>query len=329
MSPAARKRALTLAKLAFGIGLLIVLVTRVPLAEFRESFRSVEPLYLALLVFLPFPLQAVSTFRWRILLRALGLRVAFARLFTLYLIARFFSNFLPTMVGGDIVRAYQLSLDTCDASSTTAATVMERVIGLVALVSLLPVALLSDVIVTSFPLLRYAIPAFVLAFVAGLCGVFIWRWDLLWKRSRHPRIQRVLSFIVETRTAMLRATRSIAAVLHAYWLSLLFYVGSAGCVWAASKSLGVDVEMAYLMAVIPLVLLAATLPISLNGLGITEAGFAIFLELTGVPLADAIAVGLLLRVAVLLPAVIGGLLFLRHRSGNAGPSVETQSASNT
>ena len=69
-------------------------------------------------------------------------------------------------------------------------------------------------------------------------------------------------------------------------------------------------------------LVAGMLPVSLNGLGITEAGFALFLQLAGVPIAEAVGVGVLLRARLLVTGDVGGLLFLRYRSANADAATE-------
>ena len=83
------------------------------------------------------------------------------------------------------------------------------------------------------------------------------------------------------------------------------------------RSVGAEVEFYYLLAVLPLVWLAGMIPISLNGLGITEAGYAIFLQLVGVTPEDALTVALLVRFRLLITALLGGLVFLRHRAERA------------
>jgi hypothetical protein len=308
-----KSRLLTLAKLVIGIGLLALLVTRVPIGDLLASFRFIDYFYLTVLLVLSFGLIAVSTAKWRVLLDALGLHVDFTNLFGLYLIARFFNNFLPTMVGGDVVRTYMLGRDTNNAASATAATVLERLFGVAALFSLLPFALLSDVVVREFPLVQVVVPASVLAFTAALYLVFSARLDGLWQRFMGERIKKLKHFVLDTRAAMGRAARHRPALIHASWLSIVFYLGAVASTWAAVRSVGADVELGYLMAIVPLVLFVAMIPVSLNGLGITETGFAIFLQLAGVSLADSVAVGLLLRASLLLPALCGGLLFLVRR----------------
>ena len=318
----AGNRGLTLAKLGFGLGLLALLVANVPLSELRASFGSVDLLYLAILFILPYPLMALATARWRLLLRALGLDIGFFKLVSLNLIGRFFSNFLPTAIGGDVVRTYQLSRDTNDASSVTAATVLDRLVGLVALVSLLPIVLLSDVLVTAFPVIRFLVPAALIGFMAAISLALSSRWSAVWQMIRGARFERLTGFLSQTRKAVAQGMRSIGALLSSFGISIAFYVGAALSTWVAAKTVGADVGFPYLMAIIPMVLLAAVLPISLNGLGVTEAGFALFLQLVGVSLADAVTIGLLLRGTYIVPSILGAFVFLRYRPAGPAPPAE-------
>ena len=312
------KRWIVFVKLAVGLGLIAALIMRVDLSALLRSIASVDPFYLAVMFVIPHLMILINTVKWQIFLRELGLRPGFIRLFVLYLIATFFNNFLPTMVGGDAVRAYALGRDTQDASSVTAATFMERIIGLAALVSLVPLVVLSKTVTDRFPGVWLLAPACLFGFVLVTAMLLSTRMDPLWRRLRRIRVlERMLGFLAKTRKAVYRAAASTRILAGTFLLSLLFYFGAAATVWAAAMSLGADVGIGYLMATVPLVLVAGMLPISLNGLGITEAGFALFLQLAGVPLVDAVAVGLLLRARLFVTALFGGLLFLKYRSDRA------------
>ena len=322
-------------KLALGLGLMSALVMRADVSELLASFGSVNLWYLALMFLLPHLMIVLSSVKWQMFLRALGHRLGLARLCGLYLIGTFFNNFLPTMIGGDAVRIYALGRDTGDPSAAAAATFLERLTGFAALVSLLPLVLLSDLVTSNFPAVRLLVPVVMAGFLAGI-GLLLfprWRGLLLPLRGTRP-MARVFDFFSRSRAAVTVAGRSLGTLAATYAMSLVFYVGASACVWAAARSLGAHVRMDYLMATVPLVLTIAMLPVSVNGLGITEAGFAIFLQLAGVPLPEAVGVGLLLRARMFVTAMLGGLLFLRYRTqsrqpvppGSSGPgSVDTRS----
>ena len=302
---------------------MAALIVRADMSMLLQRIVSVDLFYLAVMFVIPHVMIGINTLKWQIFLRELGLRIDFNRLFGLYLIATFFNNFLPTMVGGDAVRAYALGRETNDISSVTAATFMERLVGFAGLVSLVPLVLFSTIVTDRFPTVWLIAPACLLGFALASAMLLSSRFDPLWRRLRSIRkLARLLEFLARTRKAVYRTAQSIQILLATYLLSLIFYVGAAGAVWAAAMSLGADVGIGYLIATVPLVLVAGMLPVSLNGLGITEAGFAIFLQLAGVPLVDAVGVGLLLRARLLVTGLFGGLLFLRYRSARANMAIE-------
>ena len=85
--------------------------------------------------------QALSTWKWRLLLRPVGLgAVRYTRLLAFYFIGMFFNLFLPTVVGGDAVKALLLARETGSPSRATTSVFMERNLGLFALLAIALVA---------------------------------------------------------------------------------------------------------------------------------------------------------------------------------------------
>ena len=77
--------------------------------------------------------QAVSTFKWRLLIAPLELAVSYTRLLGFYFTGMFFNLFLPTIVGGDAVKAVLLARETHAPARATMSVFMERNTGLCAL----------------------------------------------------------------------------------------------------------------------------------------------------------------------------------------------------
>ena len=67
--------------------------------------------------------------RWQRVLIALGVRQPLGRLFSHYMSGQFVSNFLPTTVGGDVVRVSRLTKDTDDGPISFTSVVFERLSG--------------------------------------------------------------------------------------------------------------------------------------------------------------------------------------------------------
>ncbi len=101
-----KRKILSLLKLGIGIALLVALLSAVDMHVLLDRIRSADIRYIAIMFLLPHFGMLLSTYKWQIFLRCTGNFFRLGRLFCLYLIGTFSSNFLPTMVGGDLVRTY-------------------------------------------------------------------------------------------------------------------------------------------------------------------------------------------------------------------------------
>ncbi len=315
------KRLIWTLKLALGIALLVVLVSRSDTGTLLGRLGAVDLRWLAAMFVIPHLGMLISAWKWQILLRSQGRVVPIGRLFALYMIGTFFNNFLPSMVGGDVVRAWQLGREQGDNAAIAAATFMERFTGLVALVLMLPLALLQPQVVGKYPLL--VVPVAVV--VAGLAGT-LW---LLFSgvRFRVPGlarmpalVQRGVGFLGRTREHIRAFRGHRVALLACFVISVAFYLGAALTVWLASRAVALELGFGFLVCVMPVVLFIGLIPVSVNGLGILESGYLLMLGTSGITSAEALSIALLIRARILFTAVLGGLQFLAYRH-KVDPSV--------
>ncbi len=309
-----RKRLWSLARVALGLLLLALLVLSVDVRELLDALAGAAPLWLLLVFVFAHLGIVVSVLKWRWLLRAVGHQAGFGSLFGLYLIGTFFNNFLPSMVGGDAVRAYMLGKETGDTAEVLATTVVERVTGLAALVCLVPIGLLEPRIRESFPWVVPLVAGTALAFVVGL-------WLLLRFRSI-PGFGELLRRIPQSRTtgfvrrthASIETFQGHGGVLAACFVtSFFFYFLAMATVYSAVHCVGAEIDFGPLLIVVPIVMLIALLPISPNGIGVSEVGWVIFLGLFGVPQVAALAAALVLRLRSVFTSLLGGGLYAMAR----------------
>ena len=120
-------------KAAVSGGLLWLLFSRVDVARLWSIARTASVGWLAGALGIYLAMILASAWRWDLLLRAQRIRLGFGWLTSSYLVATFFNNFLPSNIGGDVVRV----ADTAPASGskTLAATVVlvDRGMGLLGL----------------------------------------------------------------------------------------------------------------------------------------------------------------------------------------------------
>jgi uncharacterized membrane protein YbhN (UPF0104 family) len=91
-------------------------------------------------------------------------------------------------------------------------------------------------------------------------------------------------------------------------------------VYLATRALGLDLPVAAVLAFAPVVAIAQVLPVSLNGLGVREGAFVVFLGPLGVSAGQAIAVGLLVYAMTLAVSVLGAPAFAVGGRSRARPA---------
>jgi uncharacterized protein (TIRG00374 family) len=250
-----------------------------------------------------------AALRWQAVLAALGLRARTRTLLHHYLAGLFVGNFLPSTIGGDVLRVRRLALENGEGADTFASVVLERLSGLLVLPLITLVALLLN------PGLRRLGTATLLAVVMSLSALALLV-TILWMVS-HPRIGGRLTGSSRWRefagalhlgaARMRRHPRAVVAVLAAAVTFQLLLVLAA---FFAARALDIDeVGITAVLAFLPAVAMAQTLPISLGGLGIREGALVLFLDPLGVPSGRAVALGLLLYALTLTVSLLGAPSF--------------------
>jgi hypothetical protein len=79
--------------------------------------------------------------------------------------------------------------------------------------------------------------------------------------------------------------------------------------WCLGRALGIDASMVIYFAFVPLILLVMLLPVSINGIGTSQAAFVWFFGRAGVPGADAFALSVLFLALGVIGNLPGGLLY--------------------
>ena len=109
-------------------------------------------------------------------------------------------------------------------------------------------------------------------------------------------------------TAIRTLAKDPGSLLGIAGLTLLFDLFSILNVHLAFATLGETVRLPGLIGSVFLVMLISTIPVSINGLGLSEGAFVYCLALAGVAPATAASVALLLRAKGILTGMVGGLL---------------------
>ena len=250
----------------------------------------------------------LSTLRWAAVLSALGLRARVRTLLNHYLAGLFVGNFLPSTIGGDVLRVSRQSADNGDRPSTFASVVLERLTGWL----VLPVITLTALVIN--PGLRTLGPASALAF--GLSVATLVLLSILLFAAGHPRLGGRLAesggwqrFLGAVHLGLARFRTHPGAVANVVLVGFAYQLAVVASAYMAARALGLHVGPTAILAFMPVVAIAQVLPISVGGIGLREGALVLFLRPLGVPDHDAIALGLLFYGMNLVVSLLGAPSF--------------------
>ena len=303
--------ALTL-KLLCTILLLWLVFKSVDVARVARDLGEFPAGTLALLLAALWGSQLLCSERWRILAGALGMRGGYFTFVQTYFAGMFFNLGLPSLVGGDAVKAYIISRKAGRPLPAGLASVLQdRAAGLVTLL------LYGSVAAMAHPFVWKGIPLWTLylcawAGVAAVLGV-IWKGETLCRklgeRVRAPRARKALGYLGDFHRALaLQDIRKgdIGRVALYSFVNSALVLGIFRQVVLAS---GRPVDMVSFAALFPIVTLATMLPVTLNGMGVREWVYVEALYLAGIPRDSGLVISLATS-ALILVCNLGGAAFL-------------------
>ena len=135
-----------LIKIVLSSLLLTMLFYKVDVNKFYNIIKSADIMIFSFALIL-FVSQIISIFRWKMLLHTEKVNIHFYNLVGYYFIGMFFNLFMPTIVGGDVVRGYYLYKNPNMGSESVASIFVERLSGFFAL---MVIGLLSLIIGYSY-----------------------------------------------------------------------------------------------------------------------------------------------------------------------------------
>jgi uncharacterized protein (TIRG00374 family) len=318
-----KRGTLLAAKVAVSLALLAYLLATADLPALVRRIRGGDVLLLAAGVALYAAMLALSTWRWRVLLAAQGFPAPLRALSASYLIATFFNNFLPSNIGGDVVRVRDSSRLTGSTTTSLAVVAIDRILGLCALY-----ALAFAAFVLGGAGVRHLAGARVV--LAGLGIVF---GGLAWVFFRPGIARRLMAATgLSSREWAQRRFEVVQAAVHVYrdqlWAVALALLASLALqttvvfyYWSVAHALRIPLPLAACFLMVPLCTLVQTVPVSFNGWGVRESVFIVYFGQVGLPRDSALAFSLVGAGLIVLLSLSGAVVWTSRRSAAAeGPA---------
>jgi glycosyltransferase 2 family protein len=301
-------------KIIVSVALLWVLFSRVDVGSLWATARRASIAWLAAALALYGVNVLTSVWRWHLLLHAQHVDVPPRRLLGSFLVALFFSNFLPSNIGGDVIRIG----DTAKAarSKTLAAMVVlvDRGMGLMALV------LVAAVGATAAGRVHpTAIPVWPMwLWAAFLAGAAVGTPAVLAPAGFGRLLQPLTVFHpewvggrIEQLTAALAKFRNNPGALLACFSGAVFVQGTMVFFYfAVAYALHLDLTLTDLAVIVPISFVVQMLPVSVSGFGVREATFSFYFTRIGHPIASAVLMSLVAQVLIILVSLLGAPIYI-------------------
>jgi len=277
-----RQRILQLTGTILAVGLLVVLLKDDGWSEIVNTFKKIETADLLWVALLFLVSRIATVWRWHVLLRSGGIDMRFKESMAITFTGLFASNFLPTTIGGDVVRLAGVMQMGYDRAVCLASIAADRLIGMLGMSMTLPIGL-----VQSWSLFQVLLSFSLVAF-----------------------IQRPLAFIKRTTSVFaiwLKKPTTLLWSLFFTWIHMLCLFGS---ITIFVDDLASHVSFWMIAGLWSLTYFITLIPISINGYGLQELSFTFFMSnVAGLTPAVSLSVAVLLRAYSIL-ASLPGAFFL-------------------
>ncbi len=294
-----------LIKSLIGLVLLALVGRSVDWERLGELLQQARPGPVALAFALFLLACALTALRWRVLLGAFPKSPSLAMLTRISFIGVFLNTFIPGGVAGDLVRGYRIQDSERGQAPGYASIFTDRFLGLCGLCLL---AVIGAATIMR-EMIDVGLAGIFLGIVAGLIGL-----GLFFYNRRIGRIvESLLKRLGDTGTKVSRLLEAIrvyrghggrvALALGITFASHLLFVTAVAVL---ARSLQIDLAWGHFLAFVPVIALLSAVPLSVNGLGIREAGYVLLFTRVGVVREQALGLSFLHFGLLILLGLVGG-----------------------
>lgn len=305
-----KKKIWTLLKICFSLSLITYIVWLVDFKKVTEILRSANVMVF-ITVFLLFIFdQWLAAFGWHILLKAKGIFLPMKDLSLLFFESIFFGFLLPSSMGPDAIRAYNLSRKTSNITEAISSILVLRAVTLLSLYTLAFISLIlyydmiSDkrfINVVSGSLIFIGITGFTI-FLKPIRSTISKVLTLLRAEGLRVQIEKLYS-------SFLDYSRCKGALTISFSLMFFSQILRAILSFILSISMGINISIISYLLYLPLVSIITKIPISFGGLGLGEGSLIYFFLKAGITYSEAFTITILLSLINIGIALLGGILY--------------------
>jgi len=301
-------------KATVSLGFVLYIIFKVDWADVFSGILSVSwwqvIIYVAVLLFG----MLISSYKWKLLADYKNFNFSLFDYFKLYLSGTFINNFMPSFVGGDAYKAYQIGKKDERFSEAASTVLMDRITGLggammlalfFSLLNIQDVFKSNTLIIVNILILVSLFSDVVIVAMkkSEFCkGIF---------RKIIP--EKIVHLVKEISAyggnrKIIKKAIILAMVYDIIGIALVNYV----LFW----SLGIHINVLDYLSVIFLTSIVASIPITVNNIGIKEWSYIAFFGAVGIASSPVITVAILSRILQMVVSFLALPLYLKGRAKN-------------
>jgi uncharacterized membrane protein YbhN (UPF0104 family) len=268
------------------IGLLIYLLSRQGWSEISSAAGQIAWWRFVLAFILVMASRFAVAGRWHILMHSAGTGISPRQSIRLTFAMLFSSNFLPTTIGGDVVRLAGAIRLGFDQAISLASLVVDRLVGMTGMAMALP----------------FGIPSYIHYLTNSPISTSI---TIPWLNPFADKIRRFLLDLLQALKVWLDKPRSLLSALGFTWVHMLC---TFAMVWLLLGGMGEHISFWLVMGLWSATYFVTLLPISINGLGVQELAMTFFyVTMGGISRSSGLTLALLMRILQMIASLPGAL----------------------
>ena len=263
-----RKTLANTAKAAISIGIVALLLAKVPIASILGQLAHTDLLWVVVAFATNFASVSILAWRWKVLLGDSDVRTSHLLGWSLVGIGA--GLFLPSSAASDGIKAVLYGRSAKNLGRSVLSTAIGRIFGAVAVVLHVVAGILL------WPAARelFSLQRLLLQIAAGLAFLVLVVAAFPWLRRKvgephegmnpwESRMLRGFQYVDETRTDRSRLAVALACSVAAQSLAFV-------CVWALFRAVHAPIALGPIFALMPIVILGSLAPVSIGGIGVRE-----------------------------------------------------------
>jgi uncharacterized protein (TIRG00374 family) len=317
-----RRRIAVALRLVVTVALISYVLRAANVSEIQRIFLAAHWAWLVLAVVFFIGAQTLCALRWVLISQPLQLNRSWHEFLRLYFLGTFFNTFLPTTIGGDVVKTYYLARDTHLLARSTTSVFMDRNVGLG---SLLLVGCIAATMNSAVPhgmsimLILWLLVAVYLLANAALLHSRLHEWVhrklCQWRFERLvQRVDALFGSVAMYRRNLftMTATVVLSGGIQLIGFMSVFFIGLA---------IDAPASLKHYIVFLPVIAVVTMLPVSIGGLGVRESTLVAFFVPVGLTREQSVTIGFLMHAVMVVASLPGGWIYLTYRRNEAIPKL--------